>query len=244
MALLYANEGQFKGPIQRPIQRGRESLRPSHNSRTAKTPDAFESSNMDPLESGSNLYAYCGNAPTDATDPSGLQVEGLFEDLVAEALKTAMEGYHNRHGGSTLTEVSESQANAAVIDLIKVDMAAKCASAQKKTIPGNPPVNGGLISGTVSLETIGPGEALVNKIAFDAARATAGSLGFTTELVDAEIAEVTADSNHGKLTVPDHGRNIIVTVVSSQTSANPLLSLPGRRRARVHSLDFRVLHYL
>ena len=27
--------------------------------------------NLDPLESGSNLYAYCGDAPTDATHPSG-----------------------------------------------------------------------------------------------------------------------------------------------------------------------------
>jgi hypothetical protein len=29
--------------------------------------------NLDPLESGSNLYAYCGDAPTGATDPSGLE---------------------------------------------------------------------------------------------------------------------------------------------------------------------------
>ncbi len=47
--------------------------------------------NLDPLESGSNFYAYCGDAPTDATDPTGEQIELL----VAEGIMQALEWHNN-----------------------------------------------------------------------------------------------------------------------------------------------------
>ena len=47
--------------------------------------------NLDPLESGSNLYAYCGDAPTDGTDPSGtlLVLPFLFQKFSAEVTDSA-----------------------------------------------------------------------------------------------------------------------------------------------------------
>ena len=41
--------------------------------------------NLDPLESGSNFYAYCDDAPTDGTDPSGL---GVLDDLLGGDTET------------------------------------------------------------------------------------------------------------------------------------------------------------
>ena len=51
--------------------------------------------NLDPLESGSNFYAYCGDAPTDGTDPSGFAqsppVQGHTADLTQATNPSALE---------------------------------------------------------------------------------------------------------------------------------------------------------
>ena len=50
--------------------------------------------NLDPLESGSNFYAYCGDAPTDGTDPSGFAqsppVQGHTADLTQATNPSAL----------------------------------------------------------------------------------------------------------------------------------------------------------
>jgi hypothetical protein len=157
-----------------------------------------------------NLYGYCDNGPTDGTDPNGL----VFEALVAEAIKTLMEGYHNNDSGDVLKEVSDKLANRAVDRLIEVGMSANFDTPQRRTV-GNPPIKGDYVTGHVPVDDIAAGEAIVNTIAFSAPRQLAGTLGFNVDVIDAEVKQLIADSNAGKLTVTEGGKTITLTVLSS-----------------------------
>ena len=66
--------------------------------------------NLDPLKSGSNFYAYCGDAPTDATDPMGLNGK-----------VTGGSGAFDHRG----VEIDVRDASGNIIGVLSADFAAK-----------------------------------------------------------------------------------------------------------------------
>ena len=156
----------------------------------------------DPVEADPNLYRYCYDMPTRATDSSGR----IIDDLVAEAIKALLEFHHNHEGKDTLTKSSEKGVNSAILELIKSDFLAG-----QKDAYIIAQRNGAYYSNTIDI----PSAVEKNGLTVPEARLYAGRLGFNRDIVDDDLAHVQAESQAGNLVV--QVGNTTVPVIVSQT---------------------------
>jgi hypothetical protein len=124
----------------------------------------------------------------------------LADELVAEAIKALFETYHNKEGKDTLTEVTEHQARQAVEQYIKIDIAGRPNQAKKADE----------VDGTVVLKDVTTDKGVV----VHNARVLAGRLGLDTEKVVKAANTLQAVSTAGKLTIPNQGAPVKVTITS------------------------------
>ena len=125
----------------------------------------------DPAMADENLYRYCGNMPTNATDPTGQ----FFEAIVGEIIKTVLEQTHNSHSSEILDAVSEREAKKSIEKLVIQDIQDHQGE-QAKTV----------LKGHIKLES-------------KSAKAIAGRLGWDNRKTDQAIEAVKTRADAGQL---------------------------------------------